>query len=198
MTTRHLILIIPGILLIALGAYWLGTRTGAHDMAVEASTADAEREILYWRAPMDPSEIYDKSGKSRMGMDLEPVYADEVGRTAASSGVRIDPVVAQNMGIRYAMSERRDLTRSIRTVGEVMIDEENVIQVNARVSGWLEVLHVAFDGAPVKKGDPLLEIYSPEVVTTQEEFLLALAHRDGLDASSPAEARAAADRMVAA
>lgn len=198
MTTRHLILIIPGILLIALGAFWLGTRTGSHDMATEATAADGEREILYWRAPMDPSEIYDKPGKSRMGMDLEPVYADEVGRTAASSGVRIDPVVAQNMGIRFAASERRDLTRSIRTVGEVMIDEENVIQVNARVSGWLEVLHVAFDGAPVKKGDPLLEIYSPEVVTTQEEFLLALQHRDGLGASSGADARAAADRMVAA
>jgi RND family efflux transporter MFP subunit len=198
MTTRNLILIIPGILLIAAGAFWLGTRSGSHDMSASTEALDGERKILYWRAPMDPTEIYDQPGKSRMGMDLEPVYADEVGQPAASSGVRIDPVMAQNMGIRYAMSERRDLSRSIRTVGEVMIDEENVVQVNARVSGWLEVLHVAFDGAPVKKGDPLLEIYSPELVTTQEEFLLALAHRDGLEASAGEAARAAADGLVAA
>ena len=186
------------VLVVGAGAFWLGGRFSnpAGDTAA-ATTATGDREILYWVAPMDPTEIYDQPGKSRMGMDLEPVYADEAGPSQTSdSAVRINPVVAQNMGIRYALSERRDLTRSIRTVGEVMIDEENLVEVNARISGWVEVLHVAFDGAPVRKGDPLLEIYSPELVTTQEEFLLALSHRDALSEDASASARAAADRLV--
>lgn len=166
-------------------------------MASAEGSSDGEREILYWVAPMDPSEIYDQPGKSRMGMDLEPVYADEVdASTSSDATVQINPVVAQNMGIRYALSERRDLERSVRTVGEVMIDEESLVEVNSRISGWVEVLHVAFDGAPVKRGDPLLEIYSPELVTTQEEFLLALAHRDDVPDDASTDIRRAADRMV--
>jgi Cu(I)/Ag(I) efflux system membrane fusion protein/cobalt-zinc-cadmium efflux system membrane fusion protein len=148
---------------------------------------------------MDPTEIYDQPGKSRMGMDLEPVFSDEVDASASSDAtVQISPVVAQNMGIRYALSERRNLERSVRTVGEVMIDEESLVEVNSRINGWVEVLHVAFDGAPVQKGDPLLEIYSPELVTTQEELLLALTHRDEIGDGANAEARSAADRMVVA
>lgn len=186
------------VIVVGAGAFWLGG-TMSHSEPSSPVTGESEREIAYWVAPMDPTEIYDQPGKSRMGMDLEPVYADEVDREPSSdNAVRINPVVAQNMGIRYALSERRDLERSIRTVGEVMIDEENLVEVNARIGGWVEVLHVAFDGAPVRKGDPLLEIYSPELVTTQEELLLALSHRDDLPADASQAARSAADRMVAA
>lgn len=199
MNTRNVAFALILVLAVAGGAFWLGARTAGDSSgsAPGAESAGAEREILYWVAPMDPTEFYDQPGKSRMGMDLEPVYADEVGtRPSADNTVAINPVVAQNMGVRYARSERRDLERSIRTVGEVMIDEENLVQVNARISGWIEVLHVAFDGAPVRKGDPLLEVYSPELVTTQEELLLALSHRDALTEQSGASVRAAADRMV--
>ena len=201
MNTRQLIYVLMLVLMVGGGAYWLGLRSTAGLPSSQTSndSSDAEREILYWVAPMDASEIYEQPGKSRMGMDLEPVYADEVdARGSVDSHVRINPVVAQNMGVRYALSERRDLERSIRTVGEVMIDEENLVQVNARISGWIEKLEVAFDGAPVRKGDPLLEIYSPELVTTQEELLLALAYRDALTSASSDAARASADRMIEA
>ena len=201
MKTRQLIYVLVLVLVVGTGAYWLGSRSAVDSPSAQVSeeSSGSEREILYWVAPMDATEIYDQPGKSRMGMDLEPVYADNVdARGSSESNVRINPVVAQNMGVRYALSERRDLERSIRTVGEVMIDEENLVQVNSRISGWIEVLHVAFDGAPVRKGDPLLEIYSPELITTQEELLLALAHRDALTESSSEAAKKAANRMVVA
>lgn len=203
MKSTQLILVGVLVTVVGLGAFWLGSRSNdssaamAHDMSAESS-AD-EREILYWVAPMDPAEIYDQPGKSRMGMDLEPVYADDPqADRGPDSMVQINPVIAQNMGVRYGMTERRDLSRSIRTVGEIMIDEENLVQVNARIAGWIEVLNVAFDGAPVRKGDALLELYSPELVTTQEEFLLALSHRDSLAPDASESTRADADRLVSA
>lgn len=201
MNTRQLVSVLILILVVGAGAFWLGMRftSGTDPVESSALASGSDREILYWVAPMDPAEIYDQPGKSRMGMDLEPVYASDVDRAQSSDrSVEINPVVAQNMGVRFARSERRDLERSIRTVGEVMIDEENLVQINARLSGWIEVLYVAFDGAPVRQGDPLLEIYSPELITTQEELLLALSHRDALSKAASDVARAAADRMVEA
>jgi len=205
MKKSHYLLTALIVVLVGISAFFMGTRTGDRldDASGRATSnmASNDREILYWRAPMDATEIYDQPGTSRMGMDLEPVYADdaegvESDQSESAGTVRINPVVAQNMGIRYGVAERRDLSRSIRTVGEIMVDEENLVQVSARVSGWVEVLHVAFEGAPVSKGDPLLELYAPELVTTQEEFLLALSHRDALGGAASAEARTAADRLI--
>jgi membrane fusion protein, copper/silver efflux system len=131
----------------------------------------ADRKIKYWAAPMDPTYIREKPGKSPMGMDLVPVYEDE---SASGSVISIDPVTSQNMGIRTARVVRRDLNRTIRTVGLVNYEESRQYAVNSKVSGWIEKLHVNETGATVKKGDPLLDIYSPQLVSAQEEFLLAL------------------------
>ena len=139
----------------------------------EAPADDAERKILYWQSPMNPTEIYDSPGKSAMGMDLIPVYDDEAGRGSGGI-VSIDPATVQNMGVRTAPVERMDFTRTIRTVGKVEYNEETLSLVNIKISGWIEKLHVDFVGESVRKGDPLLEIYSPELVTTQQEYLLAL------------------------
>lgn len=157
------------------------------DSAKNGETAD--REILYWQAPMNPTEIYDKPGKSAMGMDLIPVYADEAG--AGSGGlVSIDPAVVQNMGVRTAPVQQMDFTREIRTVGKVEYNEESLHTVTTKISGWIEDLHVAFTGESVKKGDPLLDIYSPELVATQQEYLLALRNRDrALNSTSEAAIR---------
>ncbi len=130
-------------------------------------------KVLYWRAPMDPTEVYDHPGKSRMGMDLIPVYEAE--ETLGAGGtITIDPAVVQNIGVRYTKIHRRDFARILRTVGMVTYDERRVRTVSARISGWVEKLHANFTGQTVRKGTPLLEIYSPDLVTTQQEYLLAL------------------------
>ncbi|MBT3448074.1 MAG: efflux RND transporter periplasmic adaptor subunit [Bacteroidetes Order II. Incertae sedis bacterium] len=198
MKAQNIILVIGiGLAGTALGYFW-GNRTPetVPESTMEMAMETEGTQVLYWRAPMDPTEMYDEPGQSLMGMTLVPVYAEE--EVDQGSRVAINPVVAQNMGIRYSTAVRTDLFRSIRTVGEVMVDEERVYQVNARISGWIEKLHVSFDGAPVKKGDPLLEIYSPELVSTQEEFLLALGHLDDLLALEGSLGLDAARRMVKA
>ena len=131
-----------------------------------------ERKILYWRAPMDPTEIYDHPGKSRMGMDLIPVYEDEV--SMGGGTITIDPITIQNMGVKYGKVERMNFSRMIRTVGKIDFNEDRLYEVSTKISGWIEKLYVNYTGEMVEKNQPLLEIYSPELVTTQEEYLLAL------------------------
>ena len=144
---------------------------------------------------MDPSEIYDRPGKSKMGMDLIPVYED-LGQMESSGTVSIDPTVVQNMGIRTGNVQRLDFTRTIRTVGEVQYDEEQLSQVNTKISGWIETLHVHFVGDQVEEGDPLLEIYSPELVTTQQEYLLALKNFQLVAQSRVPSVREDAERLL--
>ena len=129
-----------------------------------------ETKILYWRAPMNPTEIYDRPGKSKMGMDLVPVYEDEV---TGGTEVKIDPVIQQDMGVRTAFVEKGPLIRNIRTYGHVTYDETRTAQVSPKFSGWIEKLYVDFTGQAVRKGDPLFSIYSPELVTAQREYLQA-------------------------
>ena len=129
-------------------------------------------EPLYWRAPMDPSFVRDRPGKSPMGMDLVPVYADEV--DSQPGVVRIDPIVVNNLGVRTALAERGSLSRRIETVGYVGYDEESLAEVHTRVDGWIEKLSVTATGDPVEKGQVLFELYSPTLVNAQEEFLAVL------------------------
>ena len=159
----------------------------SHDhgqMAMEPQTRDdhtevdpeaqgGERKILYWRAPMDRNEIYDRPGTSRMGMDLVPVYEDAAAASAPGT-VSIDPVTLQNIGVRTAPVTVEALSRTIRTTGRFEMDERGAYTVSLKVGGWVEVLHVDYGGALVRQGEPLLELYSPELVSAQEEYLLAL------------------------
>jgi Cu(I)/Ag(I) efflux system membrane fusion protein/cobalt-zinc-cadmium efflux system membrane fusion protein len=155
-----------------------------------------ERQILYWQAPMDPSEIYDRPGKSKMGMDLVPVYEDE-GRMEASGIVSIDPATVQNMGVRTGRVQRLDFTRTIRTVGEVQYDEERLYLVNTKISGWIEKLYIHFVGDQVQAGDPLLEIYSPELVATQQEYVLAFKNAQLAAESTVPSVREDAEKLLA-
>ena len=139
------------------------------------------RRIAYWRAPMDPNFTADAPGKSPMGMDLIPVYEDELG---TSGTVQIDPVTVQNIGVKTALVERRPLNRKVRTVGRVDYDETGMTDVNTKVAGWVEKLFVEYTGQEVKKGQPLLELYSPELVAAQEEYLTALGYVRRLEQSA--------------
>jgi len=142
-------------------------------------------EPLYWKAPMDPTYVREAPGKSPMGMDLVPVCADEAG-AAAGGGIRIASGLIQSMGVRTARVERRDLARTIRAVGRVDYDERRVAHVHTKIQGWIEQLSVDYEGQMVERGEPLLEIYSPELVATQEELLVAARYRDET-AKSPFE-----------
>ncbi len=133
-----------------------------------------ERKVLYWRAPMDPSFISDRPGKSPMGMDLVPVYQDEGGGGASETGiVTIDPVIVQQIGVRTEAVHVGELKRVIRTVGIVDYNEKDLVWVNTKFDGWIEKVFVNYIGDSVKKGQKLFEIYSPELVSTQEEYLTA-------------------------
>ncbi len=146
--------------------------SGEHPQAEQktASSDTKKGKVLYWRSPMNPTEIYDKPGKSAMGMDLVPVYEDEM---ADPEAVKIDPVTQQNMGIRLGKVTKGPLIHTLRTYGHITPDETLTAQVNLKTNGWIDKLHVDFTGKYVKKGEPLFDLYSPALVAAQEEYLVA-------------------------
>jgi len=156
------------------------------------------KKIKYWVAPMNPSYIRDKPGKSPMGMDLVPVYEEKGEEKEPVSTIRIDPVTMQNMGVRLGRVERRRLVKDIRTVGNITYDETKIFAVNTKFSGWIEKLYVDFVGDEVKKGQPLFDIYSPELVTAQEEYLLALEQYEHLSDSSYPKVRQVTEGLLKA
>lgn len=148
-----------------------------------AGPADEQRKVLYWKSPMDPTVISKTPMKDSMGMDFVPVYAGEEPQGPPGT-VRIDPATIQNIGVTTAVVERKRLTRDVRTVGRIGYDETKVRRIAPRIGGWIEVQHVNFPGQVVRRGEPLLEIYSPELVSAQEEYLAALRYRDRLHEST--------------
>lgn len=152
----------------------------SHDMSAMAGTIEgisssqASDEPLYWVAPMDPNYQRDKPGKSPMGMDLIPVYADDVSGGSDKAGtVFIDPSVENNLGVKTAKVELEALSPRIETVGYVAFDESALWQTNVRAAGWVEKLYINAVGEKVNKGDVLFTLYSPELVKAQEELLSA-------------------------
>lgn len=153
------------------------------------ASGNGERETLYWVAPMDANYRRDEPGKSPMGMDLVPVYADEV--DAVPGTVKIDPTVVNNLGVRTAPAEKGPLSRRIETVGYINFDEDTLVHVHTRVDGWIEKLAVTATGDPVKKGQLLFELYSPTLVNAQQEYLAAVRSNNTILRS------ASRDRLVA-
>lgn len=176
-------------------------------VAVEPAGAEGggpggEREILFYRNPMDPSITSPVPRKDEMGMDYVPVYADEVegeGATALNDGpvVSIDPVVVQNMNVQTAPVERRTIAREIRTVGYLEYDQQKMVSVTTKYSGFIEKVYVNYKGQPVRKGEPLFEIYSPELVQTEQELLSALEYARRME-DTPEETRQRAASLVEA
>ena len=176
---------------------WLSDVTGRGMGEVTPGTdgEDAEREVLYWRAPMNPSYTSDSPGESPMGMELVPVYADE-GAALPPGTVRIDLVFAQNMGVRTAPVERRDIAMTIRTVGILAHNDQQISWVNTKYEGWIENVAVNYMGETVAEGQVLFDIYSPQLVTTQNEYLQAIDYAEELDASDYPEIAARAHALV--
>ena len=150
------------------------------DSKVAKKDEKTERKILYWRAPLDPTYISKKPGKSPMGMDLVPVYNDEV----SSGEITISPSVEQNIGITTATVRSGPLSHTIKTYGSTTWDERTLSAINTKIDGWIEKLYVNETGQRVRKGQPLLSIYSPQLVATQREYLAALDTARALQKSS--------------
>ena len=167
---------------------------------IEAGLIDPKtgKRIKYWVAPMDPTYIRDEPGKSPMGMDLVPVYEEEGGEREPTSTIRIDPVTVQNMGVRTALVQKKPLVKYIRAVGNIRTDETKLYEINTKFAGWIEKLYVQFEGAVVRKGQPLFDIYSPELVSAQEEYLLALRQYENLSSSAYPSIRQGAERLLQA
>ncbi len=156
---------------LAVSSFFLNS--GANEKSITSKAA--EKQPMYWVAPMDANYKRDKPGKSPMGMDLVPVYEDAgEGVDEGPGTIRISADVINNLGVRTVAAQYKSLHNQIDTVGYVTYDEDKLVHIHPRVDGWIEKLYVKTVGSVVTKGQPLYDIYSPELVNAQEEFLLAL------------------------
>ena len=151
-----------------------------------AAGSPGARKIKFYKSTMNAGETSPNPGKDSMGMDLVPVY-EEGGGDSNPATISIDPVTVQNMGIRLAEVTRGPLRRSIRTVGVIDYDETTQTDVTVKFKGWIEKLYVDATGQSVKKGEPLFDVYSPDLVSAQNEYLLAM--QAGASPSLKASAR---------
>jgi RND family efflux transporter MFP subunit len=170
--------------------------------APSAQAQATGRKILFYRHPMNPSVTSPVPAKDEMGMDYVPVYSDEV-RSAASGVPGHAPIEVAGEGVRLAgvqtaVAERRSLTRTTRAAGVVMPDETRVRRVQTKISGWVEKLYVNSTGQLVRAGQPLLSLYSPELLASQEEFLRAREAAARFSQSSLPEVRRGGDDLLAA
>ena len=157
-----------------------------------STTNPADQKVLYWWDPMlGPSSISNHPGKSAMGMEMVPVYAKSGG-----PDVRIDPAVVQNMGVRTAQVTKGPLTKTVRTVGVLSLPEPGMHDVSLKVGGWIDKLHADQEGMHVDKGEPLFEIYSPDLQVAEQELISAVKSKSALDSSASDSLRQESQNMI--
>ena len=166
------------------------------DAGQQGEVGSVERTILFYRSPMDPNITSPVPRTDEMGMDYVPVYADEAA-SAQGAVVTIDPAVQQNMNVVTRRVERRDISHEIRTVGSLGYDQERMVSVTTKYPGFIEKAYVNYIGQPVSKGEPLFEIYAPELVQTEQELLSAVRYLRQLE-SAPDDARDRARSLIEA
>jgi RND family efflux transporter MFP subunit len=140
-----------------------------------SQSSSREKRVLYWYDPMHPQYKSDKPGKAPdCGMDLVPKYADEQPSSAMAPGSVMIPADKQQLiGVRTAAVKRETLVRDVRTTGQVTADETKIAHVHVKISGFIDRVFIDYIGQLVKKGQPLFTLYSPDLVSTQEEYLIA-------------------------
>ncbi|WP_334038262.1 efflux RND transporter periplasmic adaptor subunit [Alteromonas macleodii] len=160
-----------------------GNEESAHSDKSAHSDETDNKAPLYWVAPMDDSYRRDKPGKSPMGMDLVPVYANDEATSAKSNErtpgtVMIPPNVQHNIGVKVAPVTIGTLQQTVTAVGNVAYDEDSIVHIHPRVSGWVDRLFIKSQGEQVEEGQALYTLYSPELVSAQEEYVLAIKRGD--------------------
>ncbi|MBI5344698.1 MAG: efflux RND transporter periplasmic adaptor subunit [Deltaproteobacteria bacterium] len=186
-------------LVIGAGAVWFYMKTPAPEIKEAAVEAKKERKLLFYRSPMNPAATSPVPMKDDMGMDFVPVYEDEAGAKEETPGtVRISPEKIQRIGVKSEEVKRRALKRTVRTVGRVEPVENKVYNINTKVSGWIEKLYVGRTDQMVTLGEPLLELYSPDLVSAEEEYLLAWKALQEIKASPYPDVKKGAEALLAA
>ena len=170
---------------VATAGYWFGmhTASGAKESTVAAK---AERKVLYYRNPMGLADTSPVPKKDSMGMDYVPVYE---GEEVATGQLSISTDKVQKLGVKSEAATLRELDRTLRVTGRIEVNERRTYAISPKFEGWVERLYVNTTGQTVGKGQPLFEVYSPELVSAQGEYALAL---QGLAALKDADAEAKA------
>ena len=205
MKTKTIVLSVVAAGVLAAGgysAYWFGMHHGMQMMAPatassaagsEAAGSAPDKKVLYWHDPMVPGPKFDKPGRSPfMDMDLVPVYA-EAGVDEGT--VSISPRVQQNLGIRTAEVTKDDVSQSISAVGSVAYNERDLALVQARSEGYVEKLYARAPLDPVRRGQALAEVYVPDWVAAQEEYLTVRQMQSGVAGVADGLLDAARQRM---
>jgi len=175
------------------GGYWLANQQ-SHQTP---NTTIISKKVLFYRNPMNPEIISDIPMQDSMGMDYIAVYEDSNNRTNEPSGtVTIDSVTVQNMGVRTATAQYEILSHKVRAVGRVAYDEERMLHLHPKTEGWIESLNVDKTGQWVEKNTDLLSIYSPNLVTSQQEYILALKNLNALKDSPFEDIKRGAQELV--
>jgi multidrug efflux pump subunit AcrA (membrane-fusion protein) len=166
------------------------------------SARPAERRVLFYRHPMNPSVTSPMPAKDEMGMDYVPVYAGEAkGATGGISGMASVETAGEGFrlaGVQTAVAERQSLSRTTRAAGVVVADETRVRHVHTKVAGYIEKLYVNYTGQQVRRGQPLLSIYSPELLATQRELLRAKEVAERFSGSALPEVRRGGEELLEA
>jgi RND family efflux transporter MFP subunit len=185
--TSNVILSVVVLGAVAAGGYWLGGRShlaasdtsvaGAAPATGAAAGAVKTRKLLYYRNPMGLADTSPTPKKDPMGMDYVPVYEGEDERAAdkgaGANQIRISTEKIQRLGVRTEVASMRALGKTVRAAGRVEPDERHVYSISPKFEGYVERLHVNVTGQPVAKGQPLFEVYSPELVSAQREYAIA-------------------------
>ncbi len=187
-----------GVIVAGAAGYWLGTRGATHQsagaVAVSAAAGAAadsgrkERKLLYYRNPMGLPDTSPTPKKDPMGMDYIAVFEGEDDNDPdAARQIRISTEKVQKLGVRTEAAQLRSLDRTVRAAGRIEADERKTYTISPKFEGYVERLHVNITGQAVGKGQPLLEVYSPELVSAQREYAIAI---QGVDALKDAEGSA--------
>ncbi|MSQ72709.1 MAG: efflux RND transporter periplasmic adaptor subunit [Betaproteobacteria bacterium] len=175
---------------IAAGAgYWLGANKAGPAQAHKGGPAQApeqiakpDRKVLYYRNPMGLPDTSPLPKKDAMGMDYIPVYE---GEEAQGAGVTISPDRVQKLGVKTEVAALRSLAHTIRAVGTIQVDERAQRTVAPRFEGWIQRLHVSVTGQYVRRGQPLMDVYGPDLVAAQQEYMVAIKGVDALKEAGP-------------
>ena len=173
------------------GGYWYGQRqSAAHGSEQAASTVPPangkkERKILFYRNPMGLPDTSPTPKKDPMGMDYIAVFDGEEESEAASAGqIQISTEKVQKLGVRLEAASMRTLDKVVRAVGRIEPDERLTYAIAPKFEGYIERLHVNATGQAVGKGQPLFEVYSPELVSAQREYAIAAQGVEALKGAS--------------
>ena len=187
------IMLIAGLLTGIVSGYWLANLK----QVGEQTALSTDKKILFYRNPMNPSVTSAVAAKDAMGMDYVPVYADDDKNANSPSGtVKIDGITTQNINVRTAKAIQSTLSHTVRALGRVAYDEERMVHLHPKTEGWIENLNIDKTGQKVKKNTDLLSIYSPQLVASQQEYILALNNLKALENSPFKDIRQGAEELA--